>query len=204
MNEKPFIIVVGLDYSDHSDVALARAFDLASREAAAEVHVVSVLAPRDLDKPNLPKSELLDVEVASAKLQRYVAAEWAAFSRSQQGNVRPPRRIVSHVRFDRAAYGIVQLASDLGGDLIVVGTHGRQGLLRFLLGSVSERVLHLATCPVLVARPKAVISGDPELEGPCEQCHEVRACSNVELWCEQHRDKHGRRHSDHSPEPRAP
>ncbi|MEI9941918.1 MAG: universal stress protein [Pseudomonadota bacterium] len=198
MSEKPFVIVVGLDYSEHSDAALARAFELASREIAAEVHVISVLSPLDLVQPNVPKSILLDVEGAAVQLHRYVASQWTGFSRATFGQgARPPRRVVSHVRFDQAANGIVQLASDLNADLVVVGTHGRQGLTRFLLGSVSERVLRLASCPVLVMRPKAVIAEDPVIESPCERCHEARERSCTELWCDEHRTKHGRRHTYH-------
>jgi len=187
-----------LDYSDHSDAALTRGFELAAREARAEVHVVSVQPPLELARPNLPKSVLLDVEVAAAKLQRYVAAGWADFSRTWQGQLlQSPRRVVSHVRFGKPANGIVQLASDLSADLIVVGTHGRQGLTRFLLGSVSEQLLHLAACPVLVMRPKTAITGDSVIESPCARCQEERERSPSELWCEEHRTKHGQSYIHH-------
>jgi nucleotide-binding universal stress UspA family protein len=47
---------------------------------------------------------------------------------------------------------IVDLAGNRAVDLIVIGTHGRTGLLHVLLGSVAERVVRLAPCPVLVTR----------------------------------------------------
>jgi nucleotide-binding universal stress UspA family protein len=47
---------------------------------------------------------------------------------------------------------ILRAARDDGSDLIVLGTHGRTGIRHALLGSVAERVLRLAPCPVLVAR----------------------------------------------------
>lgn len=47
---------------------------------------------------------------------------------------------------------IVAAAGDERADLIVMGTHGRTGLSRFLLGSVAERVIRLAPCPVLTVR----------------------------------------------------
>jgi nucleotide-binding universal stress UspA family protein len=47
---------------------------------------------------------------------------------------------------------ILRLAGELGCDLIVLGTHGRTGLARLLLGSVAEQVLRQAPCPVLVAK----------------------------------------------------
>jgi nucleotide-binding universal stress UspA family protein len=45
---------------------------------------------------------------------------------------------------------IVDYAAKIGADLIVMGSHGRTGLRRILLGSVAEKVLHRATCPVLI------------------------------------------------------
>jgi nucleotide-binding universal stress UspA family protein len=50
---------------------------------------------------------------------------------------------------------IVSAARDRGVDLIVMGSHGRTGLPHILLGSVAERVVRLAPCPVLVTRPPA-------------------------------------------------
>lgn len=55
-------------------------------------------------------------------------------------------------RHGHAAEEIVRLATELPADLIVVGSHGRRGLARFLLGSTCERVARHATCPVLVIR----------------------------------------------------
>jgi nucleotide-binding universal stress UspA family protein len=51
-----------------------------------------------------------------------------------------------------ASAGIVQLAKDEGADLIIVGSHGRTGLARLMVGSVAARVLAEATVPVMVVR----------------------------------------------------
>ena len=48
---------------------------------------------------------------------------------------------------------ILATAHDVGADLIVIATHGRSGLPRLLLGSVTEAVVRNATCPVLTVRP---------------------------------------------------
>jgi nucleotide-binding universal stress UspA family protein len=50
------------------------------------------------------------------------------------------------------AEDIVRLATEVQADLIVVGTHGRRGLSHLLLGSVAERVIRTAPCPVLTVR----------------------------------------------------
>ena len=47
---------------------------------------------------------------------------------------------------------IIDKARETGADLIVMGTHGRTGADRVLLGSVSERVIGQATCPVLLVK----------------------------------------------------
>ena len=57
------------------------------------------------------------------------------------------------IREGGAGYVILQQAEEQGADLIVIGTHGRSGFARVLLGSVSEYILERAQCDVLVARP---------------------------------------------------
>jgi nucleotide-binding universal stress UspA family protein len=47
---------------------------------------------------------------------------------------------------------IVDLATEEGADLVVMGTHGRSGLNRVLIGSVTERVIRFVPCPVLTVR----------------------------------------------------
>ncbi|HVV87641.1 MAG TPA: universal stress protein [Kofleriaceae bacterium] len=53
-----------------------------------------------------------------------------------------------------AAHEIVQVARDHGCDLIVMGTHGRSGVRHLVLGSIAEKVVRLAECPVLVVPMK--------------------------------------------------
>jgi nucleotide-binding universal stress UspA family protein len=58
----------------------------------------------------------------------------------------------AEVVFGRDAETIVDYAADRGIDLIVMGTHGRTGMAHLLLGSVAERVVRTAHCPVLTVR----------------------------------------------------
>jgi nucleotide-binding universal stress UspA family protein len=53
---------------------------------------------------------------------------------------------------DSASDEILQVADEIGADLIVLGTHGRTGLGRLLMGSVAEQVVRRARCPVLTVR----------------------------------------------------
>lgn len=54
---------------------------------------------------------------------------------------------------------IVRAAAEESADLIVMGTHGRRGLNRLLLGSVADRVIRLAACPVLTVRGAQGVGG---------------------------------------------
>jgi nucleotide-binding universal stress UspA family protein len=60
------------------------------------------------------------------------------------------------VAFGSPARTIVEYADANGFDLIVMGTHGRGGVAHLLLGSVAERVVRTARCPVLTVRDAAV------------------------------------------------
>jgi len=58
-------------------------------------------------------------------------------------------------REGRAAQTIAEAATEIGADLVVIGTHGRSGLAHMLLGSVAEQVLRTTSCSVLAVRPNA-------------------------------------------------
>jgi nucleotide-binding universal stress UspA family protein len=60
---------------------------------------------------------------------------------------------MSYFRAGQPADAIVDAAREIGADAIVIGTHGRRGLTRMFLGSVAERVLRLATVPVIAVPP---------------------------------------------------
>jgi nucleotide-binding universal stress UspA family protein len=66
--------------------------------------------------------------------------------------VPPTVHIERRVRAGNPVTQIVQQAQEVGADLIVMGTHGRSGLTRILLGSVTEKVMRRAPCPVLAVR----------------------------------------------------
>ena len=61
-----------------------------------------------------------------------------------------------------AAGAIVEYAKEVHADLIVVGTHGRNGVSRLLMGSVAEHVVRMAPCPVLTVRAAAAAAAAPK------------------------------------------
>lgn len=190
----PTVIVVGTDYSKPSELAIERAFELAAREVNADVHVISVvqapLAPYSM-LGAFSSSESYDM------LTKFTQRQLDGFLEKYPER-RPFSRVVCHVRLDEPAHEIAQLAADLEADLIVVGTQGRRGAERVLLGSVAELVVRLAPCPVLVVRPKAIPAPVPRIEPPCPRCVEARkASAGKEYWCEQHKERHGQRHTYH-------
>lgn len=199
VDDKPYIIVVGVDFSEASELALQRAFELAAERPRAELHLINVVqtyGPQVAYEMPMDASALsvLTIAEARARFQTYADQAVAGFFAKHPGKDSP--RVFTHVRFDSVADEVAQLAADLEADLVVVGTHGRRGLSRMLLGSSAEATVRLAPCPVLVVRPKAVPDSPPRIEPPCPQCVEARrATGGTEMWCEHHRERHGQRHT---------
>jgi hypothetical protein len=103
-------------------------------------------------------------------------------------------RIFLHLGAGKVDIEIAQLASDIGADLIVVGTRGRSGADKVVDASVAESLLRLAPCPVLVFRPKSVPAYE-QIAPPCPECLEVqRSTDRARLWCDRHSEHHPRAH----------
>lgn len=198
MTDTTYRIVVGTDFSEIADLALENAFNLAAREERAEVHVLSAVQHLDefvqMDLPDSPAYRL-PLDEAQERLEAHVGGRLSDW---QQRTGRSFSRCVTHLSTEFAAVGITQLGIDLDAQLIIVGTHGRRGLKRFMLGSVAEGVVRMAEGPVLVVRPKVDEVPVPEMARACPQCVQARKASGgQELWCEQHKERHGRRHTYH-------
>jgi len=198
--KKPYVIVAGIDFSSTGDIALNRAFELASNEENGEVHVIYVaraygpLVHLDIGTD----ISTVSMDEASSRLKSYVEDRLGKFvERRSAAGLGTFSRAVTHIRLDAPAEEISQLASDLEAKVVVVGTHGRRGVRRLLLGSVAEGVVRMAPCAVLVVRPQEMGEA-PEIEPPCPVCVQVRADSNgAEIWCPRHKERHGRRHVYH-------
>jgi nucleotide-binding universal stress UspA family protein len=203
MKSEPYIVLVGMDFSELADRALAEAFDLAGHREHAEIHIVSIVPLIGVDtnlagEGSLQTGGVNRLESELERLRAHVQLRLEAFVAlvAKRGG-KVSGRIVSHVRMDTPATGIAQLAADLKASLIVIGTHGRHGLARLLMGSVAETTIRYARCPVLVVPPQEE-AREVKIEPACPECLRSRAAPNSqELWCAQHREHHGRRHTYH-------
>src|SRR5450755_1901825 len=204
---EPYVVVVGMDFSELADKALTEAFELTAFRENSEIHVVSIVSP-PTPVPNIDAtlagvgyvqpSEADPLDGLVEHLRAHVQAQLEAFVAlvAKRGG-KVSGHVVSHVRLDTPGIGLAQLASDLKANLIVVGTHGRRGLARLLMGSVAETTVRYARCPVLVI-PSNEEPAEVKIEPPCSECLLARAApGSKELWCAQHRERHGRRHTYH-------
>jgi nucleotide-binding universal stress UspA family protein len=80
-------------------------------------------------------------------------------------NAAGPLEVATRLLQGSAAAEIVRFAKNDGYDLIVIGSHGRTGLPRLLLGSIAERVVQTAECPVLTVK-QAELRGSREHREP--------------------------------------
>jgi hypothetical protein len=80
-------------------------------------------------------------------------------------------KIAYYVSVGAPAERIVTLARVVDADLIVLGTHGRHGLERMIMGSVAHEVLQTAPCGVFVIRPRDFLEGEklPDIQPPLRQ-----------------------------------
>jgi nucleotide-binding universal stress UspA family protein len=145
--EARYVVVVGVDFSETGERALNEAVRLAAERHDAALHVVHVASGYGpMLRLDLPEDvRTVSVEEAESHLAGYVAARHDGLEASE---------LTTHVRVGAASDEVVHLAADVSADLIVIGTHGRTGVRRLLLGSVAESVVRRAGCPVLVVRPK--------------------------------------------------
>lgn len=133
-------IVVPFDFSDESTDAIRMA--LLMSDQRENIHVVHVLAPLPTMDP-----EYVWIDDIDARRNDHVTVSIndALEKLGADG-------LQVHTTLGDAGTEIVALADELDADLIVIPSHGRTGVKRFLLGSVAERVVRLAHCPVFVLK----------------------------------------------------
>jgi nucleotide-binding universal stress UspA family protein len=140
-------VVVAYDFSESADLALARAVDLGCRAPNHVLHFLTVLdAHHGL---HLEPDEVVDYRYAE-RVQELLATRLHALFAGRGADAEV--HFFVHARIGQPTEEILGLAEEVGAELIIVGSHGRTGLRRLLLGSVSEAVARGARCAVMVAR----------------------------------------------------
>jgi len=134
------------DFSKQSEFAFQLACALA-RDYEAELFVVHVVTPPVViyGEGVLPVEPEVYQEELREKLNRLHAEE-------------PGVRVVHRLVEGQPVDEILHLAREIGCDLIVMGTHGRTGLGRMLMGSVAEKVVRMAPCPVVTVREPSTLA----------------------------------------------
>jgi nucleotide-binding universal stress UspA family protein len=142
-------ILAPTDFSPHSELAVRYASEFAER-LDAELHLLHVLSeilpagPDPLLMPVMPAEYYKENEDrARQKLDIVPDSSWGR-----------PTAVVRAVRWGSPVDCIVSYALDHRIDMIVIATHGRTGLSHVLLGSVAERIVREAPCPVLTIRDR--------------------------------------------------
>jgi nucleotide-binding universal stress UspA family protein len=139
-------------YASDFSSASRRAFDTAlgiAKSLNATLTIVSVLAPvltvpdQYLDALTLDQLDRQARRWSSRQLEKLV-------ERARKAGIKASALL----RYGDPADQIVRACRTTKSDLIVVGTHGRRGLTKFFLGSVAERVVSRASCPVVTVRGK--------------------------------------------------
>ena len=136
-------IVAATDFSDVSLAAIETAFSLAS-ETGATLYLLYVM--------ELPLAIDPVVGIVGPPVQEQYEAEMERLSELVPVNMKEKVEFV--VLEGVPARKIAEFAASCGADLIVVGTHGRKGLSRMLLGSTAESLLREAPCQVLIAKQR--------------------------------------------------
>lgn len=145
----PKIILVPTDFSDHAERALDYAIELAmalgSTVYAAHFYSLT-LTP--LGEPyGFADTALKDIEDASNAAMATLVARKA----------RPGLKLVPMTRLGDTRTAVAEVVTEIGADLICMGTHGRRGLSRLIMGSVAEYVVRTASIPTLTLHAAASV-----------------------------------------------
>jgi nucleotide-binding universal stress UspA family protein len=139
----PKTILVATDFSDTSEAGVEYAVTLAEK-LGAKLYLINAIGVPAYGVPEL------GVAITASMIDTIVHDNQVALDKLTKKYA--TASIEPLLRTGDPRDQIVQTAKEVGADLIVMGTHGRRGVKRALLGSVAEGVLRHAHCPVLAVR----------------------------------------------------
>ena len=152
----PTKILLATDGSKEAELAAKTASDLAQK-THSELDVVHVFGIAPVGPPVYPEAtdlQSVEREAEAEELPRISEQRARVVLEEEVGKVRSAGGTVAqeHLIEGRVAPEVVGLAEEIGAGLIVMGSRGRGGIRRALMGSVSDTVVRHAHCPVLVVR----------------------------------------------------
>jgi nucleotide-binding universal stress UspA family protein len=159
-----FLILVGIDFSENGATVLQSAADIASTTPEAELHLVHAFGPVVTSDRVRCFSALSDLAAIEDSDAAAVALDQLATS-----NASCAERVCAYVQEGSATAVISQVAEDIDADLVIVGSHDYTGANRAFFGSIAEKLVRQAPCPVLIVRRKASPSVFP-LATRCAAC----------------------------------
>jgi len=150
----PAKILVATDGSKEAELAATTAADLAQK-TGSELHVVHGFGIAPIGPPVYPEAIDLQGEALEVETEERISEQRAQeVLEAEVEKIRSAGSTVAqgHLIEGRVAPEIVALAEEIGAGLIVMGSRGRGGIRRALMGSVSDSVVQHAHCPVMVVR----------------------------------------------------
>jgi universal stress protein A len=138
-------ILMATDFGSESEVVLRSCASLA-RQLGASIHLLHVVKDPML-AVNTPELYRIDWDGLRDDLVQHTRESLASLAGSF-----PDVAIATEAIAGSPAETIAKTAADISADLIVMGTHGRGCLGHLFIGSVAERVIRLASCPVMTVR----------------------------------------------------
>lgn len=160
-------VLVATDFSDSSASALAYGRELAGR-FGARLHVLHAIdiAPLEFVETDALLSGMPDLR---AEMETDAENALARLVTDEDRRLLNAATVIARHRLPAEA--IVEYAAEHAVDLIIVGTHARRGVAHFLLGSVAEKVIRTAPCPVLTVRHPEREFVTPDAAGAAEERH---------------------------------
>lgn len=146
------MVIAPIDFSDNSGLVAESAAYMAGRFGAA-LHVIFIVQNFEdysgffVPQMNVPNIEQEMFDGAEDQMGSFCQTHDSMFKQAGVSEV------VHKVLVGDVSEKIVEYAVDTGGDLIVMGTHGYKGLERIMFGSVADKVVKTANCPVMTINP---------------------------------------------------
>ncbi len=146
-------ILFPTDFSESAEHAKTYACDLANR-FDAQLHTIHIIHNAALEVPDFGMGLAFPAYVENLPKQRQelIQAALESLKKGMAEITSLEKEVIFEVQFGMPFTSILEYATKHEIDMIVLGTHGRTGLSHVLLGSVAERVIQRASCPVLTVR----------------------------------------------------